>query len=659
MKKSSTPFSANDNNHLNVLLAEYQDISSVFEKSQENLVQVLGIGVAFSAGAIGSLTSQTMALTSGMAWILPLPFFFFYGLVIYMLHLRLGNFWNARVLETRINLMLPEISVIRSVPNFPSGRYFSSSRGNKKILFLFNLLVFMLAILQLSILGLCFWAIYATNHTAGTFFLSVYFIIASIEIVVMTSMNQELPLGFRALTEQIAELGRMPTEKEFRLLYSNLYKQTKDALLTHIIPRPWDIIAKGPHFWYGFFSAYIFYGINNSKALQSISVLFNAKVASRVNIGQIIFFGVLFFFLEEVLLQQAKLLWDDIRDVQRDNKLPLNKNRAFVSGLLSEKQAILNIGLRLLLAFTAGFLLGGMVIVLFFGVILLHQALYVLWAKPRAKKHPILLLFMLSPNTTLRFLSGFILITGFNTIDIPLTMVLSIAFYQSMANSALLWRIEVEHLKKQDEPAFLRPQSLFFLQNGKRVQLFALIGSLLVLVGLLYYVSYLPRFLLSGLLFQRYTLSTFVLFFVVIFLTSLLSAVGEKLIYNLKNLLVPLVWHRRELVKKIFVSVIYAIGNAMMFLGGFSFIIALFINNEKMFFLGFASYLVGQIFVYENMDFLDYTLARIKKQVSVFLKILPVFLFRANSKVTIFVLLKVLIDYDYALVVQKQDKADT
>ncbi|MBI3153216.1 MAG: hypothetical protein HYZ21_13855, partial [Chloroflexi bacterium] len=259
----------------------------------------------------------------------------------------------------------------------------------------------------------------------------------------------------------------------------NYLKTVYSFVLHTLIPRPWDLFAKGLHFWYGFLFGFF---ILNNGIYVAPTFLNRLFIANNINLiaiptwCKLLTFGLLFFIVEEVVLQQAKLLWDDIYDIERDKKLPLNSKRAVSSGYISVKSAKINIILRLIFAFSLGHLLGGSIIIILFSLILFHQGLYMFWGKPIIQKHPLIVLSILSLSTVFRFTAGAIIISNNASWATPITfLAVAVIYLETFSALTFFWRVEAEHLINVGKSSFIRPQSQYFLKNGKIIQTISII----------------------------------------------------------------------------------------------------------------------------------------------------------------------------------------
>ncbi len=259
--------------------------------------------------------------------------------------------------------------------------------------------------------------------------------------------------------------------------------------MAHVAPRPLDFIAKGPKFWYGFLVGLVALGPGPGRVALSNELFAGGgpawAAAAPVPLWTIGWLGLLFFIVEELLLQQAKLLWDDVRDHERDRGIPWYGDRGVASGLLSLRGAVFNLILRVLAAFVLAFVLGGPGLVVLFAVILLHQGLYAYWGKPRAAEHPLLLLAILSFSWPLRVLAGVIAIAGNRWPVAPVILVLLIFYFYSFAVMAAQWKMEAEHGRKAGATVLNRLQHGYYLKNGRFWQRYGFLCATVLALALI------------------------------------------------------------------------------------------------------------------------------------------------------------------------------
>src|SRR5260370_10938660 len=315
---------------------------------------------------------------------------------------------------------------------------YPSKRKEKKLLqHAYFLEVLMFIVVTVSALSV----IFNMSHIQGTLFSLFYGFLVATLCFSSFGLIYELPRFYSIFLNQLLSTGHI--SNDFR---SNLFafKSNVSGFLYLIIPRMLDLITKSLFFVFGYMTAIIVVGLPASK-LSLINYLFRSstdwKSVSSVPVWVYFALGTIYFVVEEIFLQQAKLLWDDIRDIERDKILLQNSKRPIASGRLSVTSAIWQMYVRWSLAFLLSYLLGGLALLLVFFLITLHQAIYVLWAKPRSSKHPLMVLFTLSFNVSLRFLAGVVSIAGAQWSLTPFVLLFVLCYFYPVGVMALLWKL--------------------------------------------------------------------------------------------------------------------------------------------------------------------------------------------------------------------------
>jgi len=471
---------SNTNNHLlSSLLKEYEIISSRLDKTDERTIQFVGISVTLLTSWSVYAASQGGNFSIALAWLGPLLFLLVFAYLISIYYFHFNTLWISRILSLRINMILPEPAHITNAPGFPSAVFFSSRKGNIKTLTFYILIIGGLISLFVLVSYLSFRAIYSSNHLSGTLFIALYGSIALLELYAVSGLFIDLPNSYDVFASAIQETGRIPRDFTSHPLYTPQSNLSKFVWL--MFPRPADVMAKGHIFWIGFIMAFFVKGLTSDR-LPLLNLLFSQRgewnTILDVPMWVVLAFGILIFVVEEILLQQAKLLWDDVRDVKRDKLLLQNRARAIASGKVNIKEAIAHLSIRWTLAMILSAILGGATLFLSFLAITIHQTLYVLWAKPKASKYPLLSLTILSFNVPLRFVAGAIAVSGCAWTSAPLLLTVALLFFYTFGGMAALWKMEAEYQEKTGKPVAIRPQSAYFLHKGYKWQHIGLLGAI-------------------------------------------------------------------------------------------------------------------------------------------------------------------------------------
>lgn len=465
------------------------------EHRETSYVQLIAGGTSFLS-AVGAAIYQ-FDVAFELAWLVPPVFTLFFCVVLFVLYSSMTEIWICRFLAKRINHLVGERALIRMSGELPHDRFFSTRRGNVKYRLLLLMILGTCTTVYIVVAALLTTRIMGVDRVAGVWFLVLVVVMAGITLFVYSGLMADLPRVFRSYEIAFDAAGRFISMDEMGIPLG-LGSGIKSILLT-LLPRPYDVFTKGPMFAYGVLSALALVGAPQQRplpldALIQFPVLGDLITRSANDIGALILLIILYFCLEEILLQQSKLLWDDIRDYRRDKKLLLNKDRAVARGDITIQDAITHFIVRWSLALLGGYLIGGFPLIMLFGVISAHQAIYVLWAKPHAGEHPVLVLAFLALNSPLRVAAGILVVTGTGVFVSGELLIVLVSFYfNSFGTMAGLWRIEAVHYTQAVEAQAVnyRPQWPFFLRNGLLWQRVGFLSAILAGAFLcaLYYVG--------------------------------------------------------------------------------------------------------------------------------------------------------------------------
>ena len=615
---------------MQALLKDYELVWNRIEGISTRIIQVVGVGFAFISLVIGYVLDKPPIPI--IFWFVPMLFLPLFAYIVYCIYITTASLWNARFLSQRINCLLKEKAFIRHVSDLPEAQFFSTKRGSLKFRLLYLIIFIASGSLFSIMLVTSFITIYTKlSHLQGTIFVLFYGLVVIILSVSCFGFLQDLPDAFQAFLKEHPDGEKIPI---ISISNSSGGKQnttkgkkppTKfQKVIAHILPRQWDFLAKGFFFIFGLGTAFVIagsipkdviWGLSYNR-LQLINSLFSTNTVSISSHGYVPPFwaictlGLVYFFVEEFLLQQAKLIWDDIRDISRDEDLIHNKERAITTKLLSIPSAIWQMLGRLLLAFILGYFLGGMALVSVFLLICLHQIVYVLWAKPRGKEHPIALLCILSFNVSLRFLAGVTSIIGFNWFFIPnplqpIILLLGIFYCYSFGVLAAFWKMEAEDCKK-NKPLGPRPQSLYYLNRGIYYQHIGLLVALVLSSALFFFNS--KNIVVTGIVIAVLIITTlFVLYYVIVY-------------YYQKNTKIPLI-----------IIVIKNLSPILLISSYCTFIDALVTKDQSTLFLSNCFLITYYLLLYEGMTYLEYSFENIKKRLPQIKLCWYTYLFKPNK----------------------------
>lgn len=215
-----------------------------------------------------------------------------------------------------------------------------------------------------------------------------------------------------------------------------------------LIPRPHSFLVNSILFGGGVFFAWLegYRGQHVSSQLKMPAWLF----------------VLLWFLVQEVLVQQAKYMWNDIRDHERDQKIPANRIRPITQQLLATNTTIVMAG-----RWVFGLVLAGLLSPVLLTVVLMISSLqivYELAAKPQAAARPTLPLFVVSAGAVLKFSAGALAI-GCPPGEQRLWLYGFALFATGVVYISSFWRTEAAYFSQRGL-ALPRGQSAYFAQTG-------------------------------------------------------------------------------------------------------------------------------------------------------------------------------------------------
>ncbi len=208
----------------------------------------------------------------------------------------------------------------------------------------------------------------------------------------------------------------------------------------YLFPRPLSLLANGLHFLGG------------------------VILASAAGVTPHSFFYIfLWFLIQEGFVQQAKYMWNDARDHDRDRHLPANRHRSVARTPVTTVTYLF-----IILRWTMGLLLAWWLSPLCFTLLLIItvlQIIYERWAKPYARRYPLLPLLVVGLGAGCK-LGGGLLAVGWppQTLSFWLLTIGMIGI--GIGYGATLWRVEAEYLHVR-QLRWRRGQSAYFWINGR------------------------------------------------------------------------------------------------------------------------------------------------------------------------------------------------
>lgn len=220
-----------------------------------------------------------------------------------------------------------------------------------------------------------------------------------------------------------------------------------------LLPRPLSFLANSLQFWGGVLVT----------AVSQIDGR-HGRFPPATEVGQNgLLFVLLWFGVQEGLVQQAKYQWNDLRDWERDQQLPMNRRRPTARHPLRAR----SYGL-LLARWGLGLGLAAWLSPALLGLVLLITALqigYELAAKPRAARWPLLSLAIVALGAALKF-GGGALAAGWSASPAHLGFYAAAMFGLGLVYNSTFYRVEAAYLLAHGRP-FQRGQSGYFLRHGR------------------------------------------------------------------------------------------------------------------------------------------------------------------------------------------------
>lgn len=234
-----------------------------------------------------------------------------------------------------------------------------------------------------------------------------------------------------------------------------------------LLPRPLDFLGKAPIFLAGWLIA-----LGEWKLVPPHAPPGMREFA----------FALTWFLIQEGLVQQAKYMWNDMRDYGRDQIIPANQTR-FIAAHKQRPSTLLLWAtlLRVLFGLVLALWLSPQLFSLSLSIILL-QMIYEWWAKPNAATAPLLSLAVVALGSVTRFLGG-AFAAGWPVAEYRLWLYAAVFFAVGAAYAAVLWHSEAHYLQTH-HILWQRGQSAYFLLNGAR-WIHGSMGSAAVICGLL------------------------------------------------------------------------------------------------------------------------------------------------------------------------------
>lgn len=452
-----------EDERLQLLIREYELLNARQDQLDARYWSIIGGGLGIASVIAGYVLANTRSIEIGV--LAPLFFVVYFSALIYLLYMSLKTMWTLRVLSIHINNLLGKLSLIQYEPGLPESRFYSFRHGSPKYRLLYLIIPGAAVALFVAVLSNSATTIHGENHLYATLVVATYALIAVLLITAFSGALVDLAKVYRnylELMEREEYRGNqhLPGAEAFRRQLDS--RRGGGSTFGWLLPRPVDLVVKLPAFWIGFTAALLTVGVSNDQLARVNFLFFPGKGewsgTDEVPLPAILAMGLVYFLVSDVVLQQAKLLWNDVRDMKRDQNEPVfaehYSNRGVQGGGIGRGAGAASATARWILALPLGWLLGGWTLFILFVLISLHQIVYEFVAKPKAGKWSIFIIIWLSLTLPLKFLTGALAVVGPELAllfrdHFEIFMLLALGFFHSVGQMAIIWRLEAEdhHLK--------------------------------------------------------------------------------------------------------------------------------------------------------------------------------------------------------------------
>lgn len=460
--EKSSPY---DEETLATLMQEYDSLSKNVDSAMAQLSSLVTVLITAIATIFSSTSLIRFDLTGLM--LVPITVMIVSGII---LHLFVR--WSAFAMQAR--LVSARISQITHLPrtdlfyhrDSPASRFQSlrkSSAYKSFVLILFSMVIVMVVFLNINFT----LRIYQTHHLYGLLYGIFISAIMLFFLFAIYSAMTDLPRMYDQAIAQSKAQADSPVS--FRIS-----KPAADFLL---LPRPGDFVTKTWLFAAGVAAGLWIGGWVYNNRIADLFVV-NDYNAARSK-WMIFAFAVCWFLVQELIIQQAKYAWNDLRDLNQDANVPGKKERAITHGAHNPALVAGMVIVRFALGLLLGYLLDARLFAILL-IILIVQIFYELWVKPNAARAPAVASVVIALGSAIRFISGALAVS--DHVALPITLLTGFFFFFGLGYIAKYWLIEAEYNQKNGLKYPPRPQSDFFVRHGLRWQHYGFIGMLLFAV---------------------------------------------------------------------------------------------------------------------------------------------------------------------------------
>lgn len=612
------------NQTVDFLKAEHTRLAEEIESIYSQMNQTMAIAASALGVVIGVVTSSKLA-NPVLLWAAPAVILIIYGFVLVLSSRWSAHFFQIRIIcDKLVELTGESPIVLYNHEESVVSRFHSLKSGNPKYRAMVNMLFVMLVVFFLYLLVYSFQIIYSTNHLSGFLFIVVYIIITSIYIMGFSSILYDLPDLFSKVMDQVkSDPTKLPKIRS--LVKSGI----NPAQI--LIPRPFDFITKT---WLFVIGMTAMLWENGPVFNPKIWKLFITQSTTSPPLWTAIAFAFCWYGIQEGIVQQAKYIWNDIRDRRVDQYFDVKRRRAIASGVISLRGAIVQLFVRWLGGLLLGALLDYRLFWLLLTISIVH-ILYELWAKPNGATRPVPALILVALGSPLRVLGGALSVSD-GYLNLRGILLITTFFFFGIGCIANFWKIEAEHRKTQKSSISPRPQSEYFHKKGLLWQHFGFSGTfvcamILSIDSLLCFRYHLCLNSALGLLFKQFHLNI---------PSGLEAGIGILIVAMGTFVITWLIWKPLTKVLGCFSNRSLIIKVIVLIATIFPFMYYARFNRNTIYISIILALSVVAFTSYEHMDYNQYMFVYLRKNWRVIKNLWFIYLFDANSGISFLRLLR-------------------
>jgi 4-hydroxybenzoate polyprenyltransferase len=445
---------------IDVLGQEYRLVSEDLSRAYGQMLQLLGIGGAALAALVGFVADRNVPVV--VLWVAPLVVLTIYATAIIVCFRWVSLIFQARLMSARLAELSGEHPwLFYYHKGSVSSRFQSMHEGSPKYRMAIGGMVVMPVVIYVCLVVMSCWVIYSQNHLAGFCFVLIHAALLGVLLFVTSGVLDDLPQLYHAAEARLAA-GEEPSSR------LGIALTIAKRQLGLILPRPVDFFGKAVLF---FVPAAIVLAEHGPQSRPVIDKLFLQTSGEMPPVWAAVAFSVCWFFVQEGLVQQAKYIWNDIRDRESDREYAGKKNRAMAGTGVTSRRMVPHLVVRWAIGLALGYLLDPTLFGLLCALSLVH-VLYELWIKPNGGRYPLLALVTIASGAALRAFSGMASIHDGSTLGRLSLVAVGFLFY-GVGYTSAFWRIEGDyHLRKGISK--VRSQSAFFGTHGRRLEMLGL-----------------------------------------------------------------------------------------------------------------------------------------------------------------------------------------